>query len=132
MCNAAEECTAPQRHTRNRGGMDLNGGKRGWNRTGTSAAIFGLEAAAVGVAYSGEGRDESRGEEIEALGVWLPSGMDIEPPTDLCCWITWLEVWILPIPPRTSFRANGVSARLFQRRRWVMMMMIGFDGVPNL
>ncbi|KAF0311868.1 Leucine-rich repeat-containing protein 45 [Amphibalanus amphitrite] len=40
------------------------GGKRGGNRTGTSAAIYGLEAADVGVAYSGEGRDESRGEKI--------------------------------------------------------------------
>ncbi|KAF0305118.1 Ras GTPase-activating-like protein IQGAP1 [Amphibalanus amphitrite] len=47
----------------------LKGGKRGGNRTGTSAAIFSLEAADVGVAYSGQGRDESRGEEIGALGV---------------------------------------------------------------
>ncbi|KAF0305482.1 hypothetical protein FJT64_022860 [Amphibalanus amphitrite] len=47
----------------------LKGGKRGGNRTGTSAAIFGLEAADVGVAYSGEGRGESRGEKIGALGV---------------------------------------------------------------
>ena len=50
-------------------GRGLKGGQRGGNRTGTSAAIYGLEAADVGVAYSGEGRDESRGEEIGALGV---------------------------------------------------------------
>ena len=73
-------------------GRGLKGGKRGGNRTGTSAAIFSLEAADVGVAYSGEGRDESRGEEIGALGVGLRCGTDIEPPTALCCWLTWLEV----------------------------------------
>ena len=50
-------------------GRGLKGGNRGGNRTATSAAIFSLEAADGGVAYSGEGRDESRGEEIGALGV---------------------------------------------------------------
>ncbi|KAF0310826.1 Ras GTPase-activating-like protein IQGAP3 [Amphibalanus amphitrite] len=74
------------------GPAGLKGGKRGGNRTGTSAAIFSLEAADVGVAYSGQGRDEGRGEEIGALGVGLRCGTDIEPPTALCCWLTWLEV----------------------------------------
>ncbi|KAF0295111.1 hypothetical protein FJT64_007243 [Amphibalanus amphitrite] len=73
-------------------GQGWKEGKRGGNRTGTSAATLGLEAADKGEAYSSEGRDESRVEEIGALGVWLPSGTDIERSTALCCWLTWLEL----------------------------------------
>ena len=30
-----------------------------------------------------------------------------------------VRIYVLPIPPRTSFRADGVSVRIFRRRRWV-------------